>query len=157
MDSSARSCSTDQYINVIICFYPPHAASLKHLLRWLLLCLGEIMLSSRQLDVLLVAHAFCLSPFLSVSIASSFCLSPIPVLCFPHHQHPPSLGRVGLQPSGWEERPSGPRLSLLILLFSTTKTKTRWLLNIRAEWFSQPCLCCCFQTSIQLLDAHTFQ
>lgn len=42
----ARSCETDQYINVIICFYPPSASSLKHRLRWLLCCLGGVTLRS---------------------------------------------------------------------------------------------------------------
>lgn len=32
---------TDQYISVIICFYPPHAGSLKHCLRSLHACTGD--------------------------------------------------------------------------------------------------------------------
>lgn len=93
-----RSCETRWYITVIICFYPPHAASLKHCLRWLLCCLGGIAPPSRQLDML---------PLCSLSVVLF-----LPSLS-PHHHRIPSLDRswVELQPQ-WAGSPLPRTLSV---------------------------------------------
>lgn len=72
----ARNCMTDQFINVIISFYAPQAASLKHCLRWLLSCLGESHLPPNNLTCSHLVLCMTSSFFMSLSL---FCVPSLPL------------------------------------------------------------------------------
>lgn len=103
LGNSARSCVADQYITVIISFYPPCAASLKHRLRWLHFCMEESHLPPGSLTCSpLCSLPVCLSPFPPPPsvFSSSF------HYCPPFYFLPPSMAAShiwdSMQPSGRE-------------------------------------------------------